>query len=59
MVEISKEFKEWAKEHQYRLDRDENGYFTSTHTQSAWDAWEARGCLEAESTVVSLKTSQG
>ena len=53
MVEISKEFKEWAKEHQYRLDRDENGYFTSTHTQSAWDAWEARGCLEAESTVVS------
>jgi hypothetical protein len=59
MVEISKEFKEWAKEHEYRLDRDENGYFTSTHTQSAWDAWEARGCLEAESTVVSLKTSQG
>jgi hypothetical protein len=53
MIEISEEFRKWAKEHKYRLDRDENGYFTSTHTQSAWDAWEARGCIETENTVVS------
>jgi hypothetical protein len=56
---MDKEFRKWAKENKYRLDRDEQGYFTSTHTQSAWDAWKARGCLETKTTLVSSKTSQG
>jgi hypothetical protein len=38
--EQMKEFRQWAKEHNYVLTR-EDGVFTNTHTQSAWEAWQA------------------
>jgi hypothetical protein len=41
-----KEFREWAYEGKYRLEKDKEGYYTSTHTQSAWEAWQARGELD-------------
>jgi hypothetical protein len=43
-----KEFRQWAKEHNYVLNR-EDGVFTNTHTQSAWEAWQAAMALMEES----------
>ena len=28
-------FREWARQGKYRLEKDKDGYYTSTHTQSA------------------------
>lgn len=39
-------FKKWAKEHKYQLAKDELGIYSSTHTQSAWEAWKERAKLE-------------
>ena len=33
-------FKEWAKTHKYNTNIEE-GVYTNTHTQSAWEAWQA------------------
>ena len=41
-------FKKWAKEFKYRLVKDELGLFSSTHTQSAWEAWKARAKLDEQ-----------
>jgi len=38
-MDASVKFREWATKYKYRLDSDEHGYYISTHTQSAWDAW--------------------
>lgn len=41
-------FKTWAKNHKYRLNKDELGLYSSTHTQSAWEAWKERARLNDE-----------
>jgi hypothetical protein len=33
-------FEEWAKTHNYKT-KIEEGFYTNTHTQSAWEAWKA------------------
>lgn len=38
-MNTEKEFRKWARRCNYRLDSDDDGYYISTHTQSAWDAW--------------------
>lgn len=46
---MTENFEEWAKENKYRLDKEKYKpeeftnvwIYTSTHTQSAWQAWEA------------------
>ena len=38
-MDTSLMFRRWAIENKYRLDYDEHGYYISTHTQTAWDAW--------------------
>ena len=42
------EFKKWAKDHQYRLTKDDLGLYNSTHTQSAWEAWQFRAKLNEQ-----------
>ena len=32
-------FEEWAKTHNYKT-KIEEGFYTNTHTQSAWEAWK-------------------
>jgi hypothetical protein len=32
-------FEEWAKTHKYKTNIEE-GFYTNTHTQSAWEAWK-------------------
>jgi hypothetical protein len=42
-------FCKWAREKKYRLTTDAEKYFVSTHTQSAWDAWNgALMCKHAD-----------
>jgi hypothetical protein len=36
----NKLFEEWAKTHNYKT-KIEEGFYTNTHTQSAWEAWKA------------------
>ena len=33
-------FEEWAKTNNYKT-KIEEGFYTNTHTQSAWEAWKA------------------
>ena len=33
-------FNDWAKAHKYST-KVEDGVYTNTHTQSAWEAWQA------------------
>jgi hypothetical protein len=33
-------FEEWAKNNNYKT-KIEEGFYTNTHTQSAWEAWKA------------------
>ena len=33
-------FNDWAKAHKYNT-KVEDGVYTNTHTQSAWEAWQA------------------
>ena len=50
-MDTEQEFVKWATRYKYRLDMDDKGYYTSTHTQSAWDAW--RGADEIWKTLIS------
>ena len=46
---MTESFEEWAKENNYRLDKEQYKttefqdawIYKSTHTQSAWEAWNA------------------
>ena len=54
-------FEEWAKTHNYKT-KIEEGFYTNTHTQSAWEAWKEsapRELSDEEIKAIELQISEG
>ena len=54
-------FEEWAKTNNYKT-KIEEGFYTNTHTQSAWEAWKAsapRELSDDEIKAIELQISEG